>query len=95
MIIMAATKVVKQIDMLSFSVSMAIIHAILAFFVGIVAASIFSSLLGGAFGLAIIIIYPIMGFVGGFISGAIIAIIYNLMAGRYKIVRFNAEETAK
>ncbi|MCX8189633.1 MAG: hypothetical protein N3F05_00155 [Candidatus Diapherotrites archaeon] len=87
-------QVMKRIGVLSCAKVFAVMYALIYFIVGLFMALGFG-LLGAAFGpsssdaggllagmgFLAVIIFPIIGLIGGFIAGAIIALIYNFVAG--------------
>ncbi len=91
-------KQVKRVEVASFALSMAVVHAIVAFIAGIVMAVCFVAFLHDVplfvSGL-MVIFYPIFGFIGGFIGGFIYAVIYNFLSARYESVRFRGESDGR
>lgn len=84
----------KSIDVLSFSVVMGLVFAVMGLIMGILVA-IFGAGIGsiaglagvgvGAFvGVGAIVIFPVMAFIQGFIGGAIFTLVYNFVASMYK-----------
>ena len=73
----------KSFDVVSVGKILAVIWAIIGFFYGLMFASVASFVpeLAG-FGIASIVIMPIMFAIMGFIGGIICAFIYNIVAGK-------------
>ena len=91
---------IKKLDLVSFGVAMGVITAILSFIYALLLVIGLGSLAGMltsygiqgfsvAFGLASLIVMPIVGFIGGFVGGVIDALIYNLLVVKW--VRIRAE----
>ena len=91
-----ATRELKKIDVVSFAVVIGLVDAVIGFIMAIITLALgfsFLSFMGpaagsmmalGAFGLLAVIIYPVVFFIAGFIGAAIVAIVYNFVASRYK-----------
>lgn len=90
-----ATRELKKIDVTSFAIVIGLVQAVMGFLMAIIGSVGFSflSFMGpaagsmmalDAFGLLAVIIYPVVFFIAGFIGAAIIAIVYNFVASRYK-----------
>ena len=83
---MAALKEIKAIDIMSLAKMSAIISAIAGFIFGIFVAAGMSMMTptagvpGFGFGILAVIAFPIIYGIAGLIGGAIVAIVYNLVA---------------
>ena len=83
---MAALKEIKAIDIMSLAKMSAILSAIAGFIFGIFAAAGLSMMAptagipGFGFGILAIVAFPILYGIVGLICGAIVAIVYNLVA---------------
>ncbi|MCK4730074.1 MAG: hypothetical protein KAT28_02040 [Candidatus Aenigmarchaeota archaeon] len=87
-----AKQELKSIGVLSFAVVLGLMEALIGLVMGIfiaVGGVLIGSMLGGAaeggiIGIFAIIVYPIMFFIMGFLGGAIVALVYNFVADKYK-----------
>lgn len=87
---------IKSIDVMSFAKIHAVFGIIIGIIYGIMAAFVFGALglaTGGTglevFGLAAIVIFPIIFGIVAFIMGAITAIVYNVIAGMVGGIQVN------
>jgi len=85
--------IIRRIDPMSFAKIFAVIYAVMGMIGGIFFAVIGSAIpgMGSSFGLGAIILFPILYGVIGFIVTAIMAWIYNLVAGWVGGVRIETE----
>ena len=80
----------KNIDPLSLAKIYAVTGVIMGLIVGI-AMSAFSAMIGFPYGAVSIIILPIMYGVFGFAIGAIVAVVYNIIAEKIGGIKFGFE----
>ena len=89
-----AMQELRKIDVVSLAVVMGLVSAVIGLIIGVFFAlgmgSIFGAMgiLGAGeglfFGVAAIVLIPIMTFIYGFVMSAIFALIYNFVASKYK-----------